>query len=104
MNSFWHALWICMVVIPVTLLWAAAVFDIVWRRGDLIWWKRLSWLLAVIFLPLIGVFIYALVGLGREDSTAMTYHDIEELHERGVLTDAEYQEQRENLDRYAHRR
>ena len=58
MNWFWHAVWICFVVIPVTILWIFCIFDVLFRRNDLIWWKRLLWFV-VLLVPLIGALIYA---------------------------------------------
>ena len=61
MNWFWHALWICFVIIPVTILWIACMVDIIFNRSDLIWWKRLGWLILVL-IPFIGAIIYALMS------------------------------------------
>ncbi len=87
MNWFWHALWICLFVIPITILWAACVFDMVWRRRELVWWKRLAWLLLVILVPVIGALIYASVALSGDSG----------MHPRGDMTDVEYQQQRERM-------
>ncbi len=87
MNWFWHALWICLVVIPITILWAACVFDIVWRRRELVWWKRLAWLVLVIVVPVIGALIYA-AGAFSGDSG---------MYSRGDMADVEYQQQRERM-------
>lgn len=91
MNWFWHALWICLVVIPVTLLWAGAILHIVLFRKDLPWWRRLIWLLVVILLPLIGALIYAGVSVGHRGATA--YGSLDTFREQGALTEAQYQRQ-----------
>jgi hypothetical protein len=57
MEWFWHLLVICVVVIPVAIMWLAVIFEI-FRRGDLRWWQRGAWLVLVLLLPVIGSLIY----------------------------------------------
>jgi hypothetical protein len=59
MDWFWHALWICFVVIPVTVLWITCVVSI-FVRHDLSIWARLGWLLVVLVIPLFGALLYLL--------------------------------------------
>jgi hypothetical protein len=35
MEWFWHVLVVCVIVIPVTVLWVVAMFDLVRARADL---------------------------------------------------------------------
>jgi hypothetical protein len=58
MDWFWHAIFICLVVIPVTILWIVAIFDIVFRRHDLRAISRIGLLVMVLFLPVIGALLY----------------------------------------------
>jgi hypothetical protein len=58
MDWFWHAIWICLVVIPVTVLWVVAIFDIIFRRHDLRAGSRIALLIMVLFLPVIGALMY----------------------------------------------
>lgn len=67
MDWFWHVLWICLVVIPVTILWAVCIFDIVVHRRHRQWWQRIAWLALVLFLPLLGALIYAGVNLAPQE-------------------------------------
>lgn len=94
MNWFWHALWICLVVIPVTVLWIVSVFDLVFRRRDLAGWKRLLWLIVVLFFPLIGALLYIGIGArpaeGSDVRGELAYHDLESLHASGALDEREY--------------
>ena len=60
MDWFWHALMICLVVIPVTLLWASCLVDIV-LRSDLAGWHKALWVLLVLVVPLFGALIYLCV-------------------------------------------
>lgn len=83
MNWFWHALWICLVVIPVTVLWVVAIFDLVLARRDYSPWKRFAWLLAVLLLPLFGALAYACVAMGR-GAAATDYRAIAPLPTGGL--------------------
>jgi hypothetical protein len=57
MDWFWHALMICLVVIPVTVLWASCLIDIV-LRSDLAGWHKALWVLFVLLVPLFGALVY----------------------------------------------
>ena len=57
MEWFWHVLLICVVVIPVTIMWLAVIIEIA-TRHDLRWWQRVAWILLALVLPLIGCLIY----------------------------------------------
>ncbi|MCW2549373.1 MAG: integral rane protein [Mycobacterium sp.] len=111
MNWFWHALWICLVIIPVTLLWIVSVIDIVVRR-DLSGWSRVGWLLLIFVLPLFGAAIYffmrplvdrtdvflpestratsATAGTEPGKSLTQELDRITYLHTQGTLTDSEF--------------
>jgi hypothetical protein len=91
-NWFWHALWICVVVIPVTIMWVACIFDVVLRRHDIVWSKRLGWLALVLLVPVIGALIYAYFVFGRP--TDAEYRERAELGDQGALTDSEFEQQR----------
>jgi hypothetical protein len=96
-NWFWHALWICLIVIPTTILWLACVYDIVFRRRSMSAWARVIWLLIVLVLPVVGAVIYLVAfgdALGREDS----YRDLTIAKSRGLLSESEYEDQRARLD------
>jgi hypothetical protein len=60
MDWFWHALMICLVVIPVTLLWVSCLVDIV-LRSDLAGWHKALWVLLVLLVPVFGALIYLVV-------------------------------------------
>lgn len=76
MNWFWHTLWICLVVIPVSILWIVCMVDIIFNRNDLVWWKRLGWLL-VVLIPFVGAIAYAAVSpLFRHPQPAIYGEDL----------------------------
>jgi hypothetical protein len=59
MRAVWQTFWLFFVLIPLTIAWAFAVFDI-FRRGDLSGWGKAGWFVAVIVLPWLGTFLYLL--------------------------------------------
>ncbi len=86
MNWFWHALWICFVVIPVTILWIICILDVIFNRGDLVWWKRLGYLVLVL-VPFIGPIIYACVSPLFRHPREDAYDEGADLHDRSPLVD-----------------
>jgi hypothetical protein len=92
MNWFWHAIWIFFVVIPVSILWIACIFDVVFNRNDLVWWKRLGWF-AVVLVPFIGAIVYSFFTPMFHRDRDHAYDDEDELRARGLLTDTDRLEQ-----------
>lgn len=64
MDWFWHVLWICAVVIPVTVMWVAVIVEL-FRRHDLSGMARVAWLLFILVLPVIGSVIYLVISWRR---------------------------------------
>jgi hypothetical protein len=60
MEWFWHVLVVCVIVIPVTVMWIAVAVEIA-RRDDLSGFARVAWLAFILVLPFFGPVIY-LVG------------------------------------------
>ena len=63
LSTFWNvivtAFLIMFVVVPLILLWTFAIVDLFVRRD--IQWKKVLWLLFIVFLPIFGPLIYLLV-------------------------------------------
>jgi hypothetical protein len=76
MNWFWHAVWICLVVIPVTLLWVTCVVDIFLRR-DLSGWARVGWVLGVLVFPLVGALVYLAVRPASASDRFMAHRAVD---------------------------
>jgi hypothetical protein len=114
-STAWEVLWVILIVIPVTLSWVAAIFDLLGRRRDLPWWAVGLWLLFILILPVLGMLIYfitrptlpeeqaavqAAVNRARADQTASyagALKDLSDLRERGVITDEEFNTRRADL-------
>jgi hypothetical protein len=110
MEWFWHVLVICVVVIPVAIMWLAIAFELFTRR-DLKWWQRGAWLLVILIFPIIGSLIYlgytwitagrrapadagAVPRFGRQPSNVPDAEgdlaSLDRLRRNGVLTAAEF--------------
>lgn len=63
LSTFWNvigaAFLIMFVFVPLILLWTFALVDLFVRRD--IQWKKVLWLLFIVFLPIFGPLIYLLV-------------------------------------------
>ena len=106
--------------------WALWIFLVVWilidvfRNNRLSGWAKAGWTILIVFLPLIGVLIYLgvhgkdmrerqeealtddLYYAGRADgdgstSTAFQLSRLADLHDRGVLTDAEFEREKQKI-------
>lgn len=62
-STFWDVIWasfiLLFVFIPLTMLWVFALVDL-FVRPD-IRWRKVLWLLFIVFFPLFGAVIYLLV-------------------------------------------
>jgi hypothetical protein len=111
----WSMLWFTLFFL---WIWTVViVFSDIFRSEDLSGWGKALWSLFVIFLPYLGVFVYLIARGSKMRARAMNeaaYQEQEtrsyirdaagtpsaateiarlaELHERGVLDDAEYQQ------------
>jgi ABC-type multidrug transport system fused ATPase/permease subunit len=123
LGAFWTLLWIVLWVIWLFLLFRV-IFDI-FRDHDLSGWSKALWLIFVIVLPFLGVFVY-IIARGREmgerdmreakarqesfdayvrdaagsaagGGTADELTKLADLRERGVITDAEFEQQKAKL-------
>jgi ABC-type multidrug transport system fused ATPase/permease subunit len=120
LGAFWTLLWIVLWVIWLFLLFRV-VFDI-FRSDDLSGWGKALWLIFVILLPYLGVFVYIIArgrGMGDRDmrqararqesfeayvrdatasgGTADELSKLADLRERGVISDAEFEQQKAKL-------
>jgi hypothetical protein len=115
--SFWDAFFLCLIYLPLVLLWAFSLFDIFDREDMSGVWKAI-WVAAVVLVPFFGTLAYLVVrrpGARRDQraangraepdyaaryapsSTAEQLSLLAELHDRGKLTDAEFSIEKERL-------
>jgi hypothetical protein len=121
LGAFWTLLWIVLWVIWLFLLFRV-IFDI-FRDHDLSGWSKALWLIFVIVLPFLGVFVYIIArgrGMNERDvrevqarqqsfdtyvreaagsggGTADELAKLADLRERGVISDAEFEQQKAKL-------
>jgi hypothetical protein len=111
MNWFWHAMWIGLVLIPVTILWLGCIFD-VFRRDDLHPVGQVLWVLAILVLPVFGALTYLVfrprhVGAFAEGAldgkppsqqipVSQQLADLDRLHTTGAIDDREFEVAKED--------
>ena len=106
MDWFWHTLLVCVIVIPVTVMWIAIVVEI-FRRRDLSGLARITWLALILVLPLVGSLAYVGVTWWRakdghdmavsardevsaRPSSVSDLTRLDQLRRAGVLTEDEF--------------
>ena len=104
--NVWQTFWALFVLVPLTIAWAFAVFDI-FRRGDRSGWGKAAWFAAVIVLPWVGTFLYLIFRprevpkeIARAEAAAREAYEkslaadqiakLSALHTQGELTDQEF--------------
>ena len=73
LSTFWDVIWatsiLMFVFIPLTLLWIFALGDLFQRRD--IRWLKVSWLLLIIFVPILGTLVYLIVRPEEQPSPSV---------------------------------
>jgi len=102
--------------------WLLWIFLVVWvlmdifRSRDISGWGKAGWICLVIFLPLIGILAYEIVhsdhlfgrrdmyqadvpaqGRSRNAGSASDLAQLSDLHDRGVISDAEFARGKEKI-------
>jgi hypothetical protein len=111
--NVWQTFWTLFVLVPLTIAWAFAVFDI-FRRSDLSGWGKAAWFAAVILLPWFGTFLYLLFRprevppeVARAEAAARQAYEkslaadqiakLSALHVQGELSDQEFASAKSHL-------
>jgi hypothetical protein len=124
LGAFWTMLWLFVWIIWIFILFKV-IFDI-FRSHDMGGWGKAGWLIFVIILPFLGVFVYLIArgrGMGERDlaeaqrresqfrqyvqetaastggagGTADEISKLADLKAKGVITDAEFEQQKAKL-------
>jgi hypothetical protein len=102
----WQTFWFLFVLVPLTIAWAFAVFDI-FRRNDLSGWAKAIWFVVVLAVPWFGTFLYLLFRprevpqeIARAQAAAREAYEkslaadqiakLSALHTQGELSDQEF--------------
>ena len=115
--DFWDFFWLLMIYVPLIMVWTFALVDI-FRRDDMSGWGKAVWVLGVVLLPFFGTFLYlifrrpgatpqeriAIDDANRDfveryspTTTASQLQVLADLHDRGKLSDVEFQAEKARL-------
>ena len=116
-TTFWESFFLFMLFLPLALVWATALADIV-RRDDMSGGSKALWVVCVILVPFLGTLIYlmtrprgatfgerlAFEGAGHVHGTRDAPSNelseltaLADLHDRGKLTDSEFAAEKARL-------
>jgi predicted PurR-regulated permease PerM len=91
-------LWVALLFIWFWLL--VRVFADLFRRHDISGWAKALWVIFVIVVPYFGVFVYVITQAGSMAAAAGSAEELgtlTRLHDSGQLSDAEYQQLRNEV-------
>ena len=119
LSMLWFFLWMLWIF---TVVW---ILIDVFRSDDMGGWAKAGWTVFIVLLPLIGILVYLIArgaslrdrqlgeavareaafrsrvqdaaGTGGGTSTAYELSKLSDLHDRGVLTDAEFERQKAKI-------
>ena len=109
--SFWELFFILLIFIPLVMLWVFALVDL-FGRSDLSGWAKGLWAIFIVILPLLGLLVYFIARkptpqeeeAARGANQVQSGHDtagqltrLADLHDRGVLTDEEFANEKAKL-------
>lgn len=106
-HTFWEIFFELLIWVPIVLLWATALFDLIPHQA-ITGWAKAGWAALIIFIPIFGALIY--FGLrpkaparAEPDPRAAAANVLEaldratRLHDAGQLSDREYESVRAQL-------
>lgn len=104
--NFWNAFWLLIIWIPMLLLWGFSLFDL-FNRHDLSGVAKVLWLLLIIWIPVIGVFIYFVArpvdapsyspSASEPEDVTGQLEKLADLKDRGAITEEEFSAQKAKL-------
>lgn len=114
-DVFWSVLFVMFIALPLLFIWGFAVVDL-FTRPDLGGFSKVMWLLAIVFLPLLGTILYFLfrptVITAMNMSGGASYAGgsyvggsyvedrltkLASLRDKGVISEDEFKEQRQRV-------
>jgi len=108
MDWFWHALLVCFLIIPATVLWIAIIIELI-RRRDLSTWRRIGWLLGILIFPIVGSLTYLIItwwhadaatdlgaapqaaGVPEQPETIADLTRLDQLRRSGMISEADFE-------------
>ncbi len=105
-HTFWEIFWELAIWVPVVLLWATALVDLIGHPG-ITGGKKAAWAVLIVFVPIVGALIYFGFRPRREPdepvaaptgpSVVEALDRAAQLHEAGKLSDREYESVKRQL-------
>jgi membrane protein implicated in regulation of membrane protease activity len=107
-DVFWSVLFVMFIALPLLFIWGFAIVDLFTRR-DLSGFGKFLWLMFILFLPFIGTLAYYIfrpsyaydstpeMQQARASFVADNLTQLTALHDRGVLSDEEFNKQRSRI-------
>ncbi len=98
-DLFWGVMLALFVWLPLMLIWLFAIVDL-FGRHDIGGFPKVLWLLAILFLPIVGTLMYYVFRPDvssyyyRYDSTPEHQATLSDLRARGVITSEQYETER----------
>lgn len=103
MDSFWDTFWTLLIFIPLLLLWVFALVDL-FKNQEASGLTKALWAIAIVLLPILGMLVYFVVMYPSSSEAAAPPSDVAdqltklaELNKQGVLTDDEFQREKDKL-------
>ena len=62
--SGWTVVFVVLLLVPVVLLWVYALIDLA-RRTDQKAWRKVTWIAAIVLLPIVGPLLYVIFRPSR---------------------------------------
>jgi len=101
MPEFWQTVFQIVIAVPLIVLFGYAAWDVI-RRPDASVLLKLVWLVVCCIFPILGPLVYLVLrqagtttalqaGAAGAAASAGSLGELADLHDRGKLTDAEYQ-------------
>lgn len=113
--DWYEVLWILLITIPLTLIWVYAIIDL-FRRDDLSNVATALWLVVIVLFPVLGTLAYLIFrppaatpeervlaeieareGVARRMSRTEELDLLANLHDKGKLTNEEFQREKERI-------
>ena len=103
MDSFWDTFWTLLIFLPLLLLWIFALVDL-FRNPETSGLTKALWAIAIVLLPILGMLVYFIVmypasseDVAAPSQVADQLTKLADLNEKGVLTDDEFQREKDKL-------
>jgi hypothetical protein len=101
MDSFWDNFWTLLIFIPLLLLWVFALVDL-FKNPDVSGLAKALWAIAIVLVPIIGMVAYFITlypsePASRPADTATQLTQLAALKDQGVLSDEEFQREKDKV-------